>query len=63
MSISNIRIINSLSEDVRISIKITATIYNGKVGYLAERALPTKYWEEESEAELIIEIEKVEEGD
>jgi len=63
MRVRAIRITNSLSNDVRITAKAVITIIDEKVGYLTEKEFGDNYWKENAEAELIIEIEKVEEGE
>jgi len=63
MRIREIKITNSLSDDVRITAKAVITVINEKVGYLTKRDFGDDYWRENAEAELVIEIEKVEEGE
>jgi len=63
MRVRAIRITNSLSNDVRITAKAVITIIDEKVGYLTEKEFGDNYWKENAEAELIIEIEKVEKGE
>jgi len=63
MRVRAIRITNSLSNDVRITAKAVITIIDEKVGYLTEKEFWDNYWKENAEAELIIEIEKVEKGE
>jgi len=63
MRVRAIKITNSLSDDVRITAKAVITVINEKVGYISKKEFGDDYWKENAEAELIIDIEKVEEGE
>ena len=61
MRVREIKIINSLRDDVRITAKAVFTLFNEKVGYLTVKNFGEEYWSKNAEAELIIEIEKAKE--
>ena len=63
MRLRAIRITNSLTDDVRITAKAVITVINEKVGYISEKKFGDDYWKENAEMELVIDIEKVEEGE
>ena len=63
MRIRAIKITNSLSDDVRITVKAVITVINKKIGYISEKEFGDDYWKENAEAELVIDIEKAEEGE
>jgi len=63
MRVRAIKITNNLTDDVRITAKTVITVINEKVGYICEKEFGDEYWKENAEAELVIDIEKVEEGE
>ena len=63
MRVRTIKIINNLDTDVRITAKAVFRVLDDKVGYINEKDFGENYWNEEAEAELIIEIEKEKEGE
>jgi len=63
MRVRAVKIINGLSDDVRITAKAVITLFDEKVGYINEKEFGEDYWKWSAEAELIIEIEKAKEGE
>ena len=63
MRVRTIKIINNLDIDVRITAQAVFRVLDDKVGYINEKDFGENYWNEEAEAELIIEIEEEKEGE
>ena len=63
MRVRKIKIINSLPMDIRITAKAVISVLGEECHYIFEREFSEKFWTEDAEVELIIEIEKAEEGE